>query len=169
MRLSRIISPAWRSPRPAIESIGRLLRSTIEIIQRQEHGGQKEGHPLMWQIDVRVVFDVAAVTYEFVATIEEAHSGSATAIREQLPPQPEMAADTSGKRNRGRQRLLVSERGGTSVLDLSSSRWLGSSRPSWSGRPAIPNESPQSPRVLSAPWLSSATSPFGIFWRLGRG
>jgi hypothetical protein len=62
-----------------LKALGAYSEATIEIIQRQEHGGQKEGHPLMWADGRRVVFHVAAVMYEFAATIEEAHSGSATA------------------------------------------------------------------------------------------
>jgi hypothetical protein len=36
----------------------------IDLIQRQEHGGQKEGTPLVWEDGRRVVFQLAVVMFE---------------------------------------------------------------------------------------------------------
>ncbi len=35
-----------------------------DLVQRQEHGGQKEGQPLMWEDGRRVVFQTAVVMFE---------------------------------------------------------------------------------------------------------
>ena len=35
-----------------------------DLVQRQEHGGQKEGEPLMWEDGRRVVFQTLLVMYE---------------------------------------------------------------------------------------------------------
>ena len=60
-----------------LKALGDYSEATMNIIQRQEHGGQKEGHPLTWADGRRVVFHVAAVIYEFATTIEEAKSAGA--------------------------------------------------------------------------------------------
>ena len=36
-----------------------------DLIQRQEHGGQKEGHPVVWEDARRVVFQTANLMFEF--------------------------------------------------------------------------------------------------------
>ena len=38
--------------------------TVIDLIQRQEHGGQKEGAPLVWEDGRRVVFQTALVMFE---------------------------------------------------------------------------------------------------------
>ena len=53
-------------------ALGDYSEACMGVIQRQEHGGQKEGHPLAWDDGRRVVFHVAAVMYELAITIEEA-------------------------------------------------------------------------------------------------
>ena len=78
MRLSHSTSRSLVKPALRLESVGRLLEATMNTIQRQEHGGQKEGHQLTWADGRRVVFHVAAVMYEFATTIEEAKSAGAT-------------------------------------------------------------------------------------------
>jgi hypothetical protein len=60
-----------------LKALGDYSEATMKIIQRQEHGGQKEGHPLTWADGRRVVFHVAAVMYEFAATVEDAKSAAA--------------------------------------------------------------------------------------------
>jgi hypothetical protein len=38
--------------------------TVIDLIQREEHGGQKEGTPLVWEDGRRVVFQLAVVMFE---------------------------------------------------------------------------------------------------------
>lgn len=45
-------------------------RVTIELVQRQEHGGQKEGEPLEWEDGRRAVFHTAVVMIEVVGVLE---------------------------------------------------------------------------------------------------
>lgn len=40
-----------------------------DLVQRQEHGGQKEGEPLVWDDGSRVVFQTASVMYEIDRTL----------------------------------------------------------------------------------------------------
>jgi hypothetical protein len=42
-----------------------------DLIQRQEHGGQKEGEPLIWNDARRVVFQTAVVMFELDATLSK--------------------------------------------------------------------------------------------------
>lgn len=41
----------------------------IDLLQRQEHGGQKEGEPLAWEDGRRAVFQTAVVMYEIDRTL----------------------------------------------------------------------------------------------------
>jgi hypothetical protein len=40
-----------------------------DLLQRQEHGGQKEGEPLTWEDGRRAVFHTAIVMYEIDRTL----------------------------------------------------------------------------------------------------
>ena len=52
----------------------------MDLVQRQEHGGQKEGEPLGWEDGRRVVFQTANVMVELHRATEQAATGfSATA------------------------------------------------------------------------------------------
>lgn len=53
-------------------ALGDYSEATMDVIQRQEHGGQKEGHALTWEDARRVVFHSASVMYEFALSLEEA-------------------------------------------------------------------------------------------------
>ncbi len=57
-----------------LKALGDYSEACMDVIQRQEHGGQKEGHPLTWADGRRAVFHVASVMYESATTIEEAHA-----------------------------------------------------------------------------------------------
>jgi hypothetical protein len=50
-------------------------RTTVDLVQRQEHGGQKEGEPLGWEDARRVVFQTANVMVEIHRATEEAARG----------------------------------------------------------------------------------------------
>jgi hypothetical protein len=63
-----------------LRALGDYSEATMGVIQRQEHGGQKEGQPLVWQDARRVVFHVAVVMFEFGLMLGEA------------PPEPDNAA-----------------------------------------------------------------------------
>jgi hypothetical protein len=55
-----------------LKALGDYSEATIGVIQRQEHGGQKERQPLSWQDARRVVFHVAVVMFEFSLMLGEA-------------------------------------------------------------------------------------------------
>jgi hypothetical protein len=55
-----------------LKALGDYSEANWSVIQRQEHGGQKEGHALTWQDARRVVFHTAFVMYEFAVSLEEA-------------------------------------------------------------------------------------------------
>lgn len=55
-----------------LKALGDYSEATMDAIQRQEHGGQKEGHALTWMDARRVVFHSASVMYEFAVSFEEA-------------------------------------------------------------------------------------------------
>lgn len=58
-------------------------RATVDLVQRQEHGGQKEGEPLGWEDGRRVVFQTANVMVELHRAVEQAARGfSVTASSE---------------------------------------------------------------------------------------
>ena len=57
-----------------LKALGAYSEATLGVIQRQEHGGQKEGHQLTWQDARRVVFHTASVMYEFAISFEDAES-----------------------------------------------------------------------------------------------
>ena len=48
-----------------------LWRAAVELVQRQEHGGQKENEPLEWQDGRRVVLQAAVVMYEIATALPE--------------------------------------------------------------------------------------------------
>lgn len=43
--------------------------TVVDLVQRQEHGGQKEGEPLVWQDGRRVVFQTAVVMFEIAGAL----------------------------------------------------------------------------------------------------
>ncbi len=55
-----------------LKAVGDYSEATMGVIQRQAHGGQKEGHTLTWHDARRVVFHVAIVMFEFAATLDDA-------------------------------------------------------------------------------------------------
>ena len=57
-----------------LKALGDYSEATLGVIQRQEHGGQKEGHQLTWQDARRVVFHTASVMYEFAISLEDTTS-----------------------------------------------------------------------------------------------
>lgn len=50
--------------KPFLEALLNYWTATNSLIQRQEHGGQKEGSPLVWEDGRRVVFNTAMVMFE---------------------------------------------------------------------------------------------------------
>ena len=57
-----------------LKALGDYSEATLGVIQRQEHGGQREGHQLTWQDARRVVFHTASVMYEFAISFEDTES-----------------------------------------------------------------------------------------------
>jgi hypothetical protein len=78
-RLGAVIAarlPVLSEARAAhLKALGDYSEATMELIQRQEHGAQKEGEPLDWSDARRVVLSVAIVMFEFSAALAESGSG----------------------------------------------------------------------------------------------
>ena len=58
-----------------LKALGDYAEAAMDLIQRQEHGGQKESSPLTWSDGRRVVFHVGSVVHEFATTIREVAAG----------------------------------------------------------------------------------------------
>jgi hypothetical protein len=56
---------------PVLESLGNLWEATNKLIQRQEHGAQKEGESVTWEDARRIVFVTLFLMVEFVSVLEE--------------------------------------------------------------------------------------------------
>jgi hypothetical protein len=52
-----------------LEALIAYWGTVSDLVQRQEHGGQKEGEPLVWEDGRRVVFQTAVVMYEIHRTL----------------------------------------------------------------------------------------------------
>lgn len=50
--------------KPFLEALMTYWGAVNDLIQRQEHGGQREGNPLVWEDARRVVFQTVVVMYE---------------------------------------------------------------------------------------------------------
>jgi hypothetical protein len=69
------------SHRKTLEALGDLWEATNALIQRQEHGAQKEGEPITWDDARRVVYLTMFLMIEFVS-IFEALPGPQAAVLE---------------------------------------------------------------------------------------
>ncbi len=49
---------------PFLDALLGYWKAVSELVQRQEHGGQKEGRPLVWEDGRRVVFQTVIVMFE---------------------------------------------------------------------------------------------------------
>lgn len=49
---------------PFLDSLLTYWEKVVDLAQRQEHGGQKEGRPLVWEDARRLVFQTAVVMFE---------------------------------------------------------------------------------------------------------
>ena len=63
-------------------------RAAVDLVQRQEHGGQKEGEPLGWEDGRRVVFQTANAMVEL-------HRATEQAARAPIPPASECGQRSS--------------------------------------------------------------------------
>src|SRR4051794_30719484 len=72
-RLRRATLGASRLPdQPRSRGAGGLWEACNKLIQRQEHGGAKEGESVTWRDARRVVFLMMFLMLEFVETLEDA-------------------------------------------------------------------------------------------------
>jgi hypothetical protein len=62
-----------------LDALFEYWRAAVELVQRQEHGGQKEGEPLGWEDGRRVVFQTANVMVELHRAVEQAARGFSAA------------------------------------------------------------------------------------------
>lgn len=53
------------------QHLGDYSEATMALVQRQAHGGQKEGHQLRWTDARRVVFHTVSVMFEFAQSLKE--------------------------------------------------------------------------------------------------
>ncbi len=58
-----------------VAALGSYWDCVSDLVQRQEHGGQKEGSPLAWSDSRRVVFQVAVVMLEIDGTLQSCRPG----------------------------------------------------------------------------------------------
>jgi hypothetical protein len=58
--------------KPFLAALLAYWGTVSDLIQRQEHGGQKEGEPLVWEDGRRVVFQTAVVMFEIDRAISRA-------------------------------------------------------------------------------------------------
>lgn len=54
-----------------LDALIRYWGTVSDLVQRQEHGGQKEGEDLIWDDGSRVVFQTASVMYEIDRTLSK--------------------------------------------------------------------------------------------------
>lgn len=59
-----------------LRALGDYSEATLDIVQRQEHGGQKEGEDLNWNDARRAVFQVGSAMYECAELFLEASKAS---------------------------------------------------------------------------------------------
>jgi len=55
---------------PFLDALVAYWGTLSDLVQRQEHGGQKEGRPLVWEDGRRVVFQTAIVMFEIDRALE---------------------------------------------------------------------------------------------------
>jgi hypothetical protein len=81
-RLGAVIAAALPSLPKArgnvLKRLGDYSEALVDLVQRQEHGAQKEGEPLAWVDARRVVLHVAFVMFEFSAAFHDALGDSHT-------------------------------------------------------------------------------------------
>jgi hypothetical protein len=84
-RLGAVIAHnrGWLSDakRRVLEDLGNLWKSTVDLVERQEHSAQKEGEPLTSEDARRVVMLSMFLMIEFVSILEEL-PGPAVAVLE---------------------------------------------------------------------------------------
>jgi hypothetical protein len=54
---------------PFLDALLVYWGTVSDLVQRQEHGAQKEGRPLVWEDGRRVVFQTAIVMFEVDRTL----------------------------------------------------------------------------------------------------
>lgn len=58
------------TPREFLDALLAYYGMLTDLVQRQEHAGQKEGEPITWEDARRVVFQTLAVMYEVARAVE---------------------------------------------------------------------------------------------------
>jgi hypothetical protein len=61
-------------PAEMLRALGDYSEAVVAVVQRQEHGAQKEGEELSWQDARRVVFHAGSVMFEFAQSFRDAAS-----------------------------------------------------------------------------------------------
>lgn len=57
------------TPREFLDALLAYYGTLTDLVQRQEHAGQKEGEPITWEDARRVVFQTLVVMYEVARTV----------------------------------------------------------------------------------------------------
>jgi len=55
-----------------LTALGDLSEAAVDLVQRQEHGEQKQGNPLEWSDGRRAVLAVAVTMFETATALEQA-------------------------------------------------------------------------------------------------
>lgn len=70
--IHKLLPSLGRARAALLTALGDYSEATVDLIQRQEHGGQKEGQPLVWTDARRTVFSTTHVLFELASTFAEA-------------------------------------------------------------------------------------------------
>ena len=62
-----------KTAKPFLDALLGYWATVSDLVQRQEHGAQKEGQPLVWEDGRRVVFQTAVVMFELDSSLSRAH------------------------------------------------------------------------------------------------
>lgn len=74
--LNMLFAPLGPTQKPFLDALLIYWGTVIDLIQRQEHGGQKEGNPLIWDDARRVVFQSVVVMLEISNSLEKTKGSS---------------------------------------------------------------------------------------------
>ena len=73
--LTLLASQLGTTEEPFLNALIAYWGTVSDLVQRQEHGAQKEGQPLVWEDARRVVFQTALVMFEVDSVYHEVKLG----------------------------------------------------------------------------------------------
>lgn len=72
--IAQLAPTLGEKPAEMLKALGDYSEAVVAVVQRQEHGAQKEGEALSWRDARRVVFHAGSVMFEFAESFREATS-----------------------------------------------------------------------------------------------